>query len=97
MIKLCEKRGNGTLYCFGLSDRNIELLKEGKPIVIDMAEMGIPDMVIGIMYGETEEAIIEELRQAGFLLKDIDMSQPSPGETRVFRDHPSGGTSENTG
>lgn len=58
---------NGTLI-LGLSAENMKRLKEGKPISITSqshpgsakALNGLPR--IGIMYGETEQAIADELR-----------------------------------
>jgi hypothetical protein len=86
MIKFHTKGPQGGLYGFGLSARNVELLKQGKPIVIDMMEVGVPDMQIVLFYGETEEAIADELRQHGLLPASFDVSKPDPGEIRVFRD-----------
>lgn len=85
MIKFRAKGKNGDLYGFGLSARNIELLKNGKPIVIDMMEVGIPGMTITIVYEETEEALVRELQRHGVLPESFDPSLPEPGETKVFR------------
>jgi len=43
----------GKLIGFGLSEENIKLLKQGKPISIDLKEMGI-DKKLMIFYGVTE-------------------------------------------
>ena len=51
----------GDLIGFGLSEGNIQKLKEGKPIAINMQEMGIENMRIIIMYGKTEQDIQSEL------------------------------------
>ena len=96
MIKFRAKARKGDLYGFGLSARNLELLKQGKPIVIDMMEIGVPNMTIALFYGETEEAITEELKKYGMLPESLDTSTPDLGEIRVFRDL-SGGTSGDPG
>lgn len=62
MIKFKLTKDSGkVLLGFGLSKRNIELLKQGKPILIDLNEMGL-DAEIGILYGETEQAILKTLK-----------------------------------
>jgi hypothetical protein len=58
MIK--AKLSNGDLL-FGLSKGNIELLQQGKPIVINLKDMGLENRRVMIMYGETEDKIFEEL------------------------------------
>jgi hypothetical protein len=45
---------------FGLSEMNMVKLREGKPIKIDMSELGGTGIVI-IFYGETEEKMREDL------------------------------------
>ncbi len=61
---------NGDLL-FGLSKMNIKKLQEGMPIIIEGKDMGIDDIKIIIMYGETEEDIYEELMP----LIEIDKTQ----------------------
>jgi hypothetical protein len=46
------------LYLFGLSDRNLELLRQGKEIVFDGEGMGIPGAVC-IFHGKTEEDLLK--------------------------------------
>ncbi len=48
------------LYLFGLSAKNIEKLREGLAIRIDLKEMGGHGVVM-IMFGETEASIAAEL------------------------------------
>jgi hypothetical protein len=45
---------------FGLSEENVIRLKQGKPIKINMVELGLTGNVI-IFYGVTEEAMREDL------------------------------------
>ena len=49
------------LIGLGLSECNLKKLKEGKPITVNMSEMGFPDMKIMIFYGETEEKMQQDL------------------------------------
>jgi hypothetical protein len=52
---------------FGLSDKNIELLKENKPIVINGKDMD-SDVDFMIFWGKTEEEMYEDLKE--FIGKD---------------------------
>lgn len=49
------------VYGLGISDENVRYLKEGKPIAVDLAVMGGPDIEVFIFYGETEEAMTKQL------------------------------------
>jgi hypothetical protein len=60
MIK--AKLNDGTVI-LGLSEENIKRLKEGQPIKFDGRPLGFPGTV-GIVYGETEIAILHDLQQA---------------------------------
>lgn len=64
------KARSGNLLIFGLSDRNIELLKEGKPIAFDLRELGMQGRVC-IFHGETEAKMQEHLEKAGFIKPDL--------------------------
>jgi hypothetical protein len=57
---------------FGLSARNLQLLRAGKPIKVELEELGLTGSVV-IFYGETEEAMRADL---------IDMVGPDT----VFKD-----------
>lgn len=66
MIRARVYDGGALGWVFGLSRKNIDLLQEGKPIMFDFGELGGPAGThIVIMFGETEDAIAEEL-QRGF-------------------------------
>lgn len=60
MIKV--KLSNGMII-LGLSEENIQRLKKGQPIRFDGRPMGFPGDV-GIVYGETELAILHELQES---------------------------------
>lgn len=51
----------GNKIIIGLSARNVELLRQGKPIIICTDDLGIPDAEIVVMYGETEQQMLAEL------------------------------------
>ena len=72
MIRAAMETRAGRTVVLGLSEENVRRLKDGKPILVDVAELlegpgtrprraRIP---VCIMYGETEQAIAAELREA---------------------------------
>jgi hypothetical protein len=62
------KARSGDKLVFGLSARNIELLMDGKPILIDLKELGYADGQVLIFYGTTEQMMMEQLEEAGIEL-----------------------------
>lgn len=50
------KLTNGDLL-FGLTDLNFELLKKGRPIIINLKKLGLEDRNIMIVHGKTEDEI----------------------------------------
>jgi hypothetical protein len=54
-------------FLFGLTVENIERLVAGMPIAVNLGELGGPDQRLMIMYGDTQEDILIELREAGAL------------------------------
>ncbi len=58
MIK--ARISDGSLI-FGLSKINLEKLQQGQPIMINLKDLGQAEQKIFIVYGETEEKIIEDL------------------------------------
>lgn len=59
------KARSGESLIFGLSARNVELLQQGKPIQIDLREMGFEKGFVMIFYGRTEEDMTQSLIDAG--------------------------------
>ncbi len=53
MIKFKASPGDRTLYAFGLSRGNFELLKKGNPIHVNMEEMGMPGVDF-MIFGDAE-------------------------------------------
>lgn len=60
----------GDRFVFGLSAKNIELLMEGKPISIDLRELGCDKGSVLIFYGRTEQDMKDSLEEAGIVLDD---------------------------
>lgn len=61
------KARSGDKLIFGLSARNIELLMDGRPILIDLKPLGAEGEIV-IFYGTTEAAMKEQLEEAGIEL-----------------------------
>ena len=61
MVKFTAQGKTGPLLGLGLTRRNLELLKQGRPIVIDLASMGLPPGEIFIFYGKTEQALTRDI------------------------------------
>ncbi len=60
------KLRSGELILLGLSRMNIERLIAGQPIKFDGAEIGLPGLTVGILFGETEQAMEQSLIDAGY-------------------------------
>lgn len=52
----------GKNVILGLSEENVKRLKDNQPIKINLKDMGLPDQVIYIVYGATEEALYEQFK-----------------------------------
>lgn len=60
MIK--ARINNGDIL-FGLNKKNLELLQQMKPIVINLKDMGLEERRVVICFGETEDKLFEELSE----------------------------------
>jgi len=49
----------------GLSGENVKRLKENKPIYQPLEDLGLADTDLIVLYGDTEDDIIEDLRAIG--------------------------------
>lgn len=84
MIKFASVQGNIPLLGFGLSKGNIERLKQGQPISIDLSEMELGDTAqlgrarVLIFYGETEADMAREI--GPFIGPDTKIIGQQPGE-----------------
>lgn len=74
MIKASRKTALGEPMLFlGLSGENVTRLAAGEPILIrpaQMAELGLPPIVIAIHYGRTEGDILAEMKAHGITLRE---------------------------
>jgi hypothetical protein len=71
MLKAAGIRGDRPFIMLGLSDGNIENLKQGMPIRVDLAEMGGTGDIL-IIYGKTESEMVQALQNAGIKLPGMD-------------------------
>lgn len=86
MLKAVMTKGDGTkLILLGLEEMNIQRLKEGKPIHVEGEDIGFPGIQIGIMYGETQQAMMDELKKSGVELPIDRAPVVQPGQAVVFR------------
>jgi hypothetical protein len=69
-----DEHGHPVLL-FGLSGENLRRLRQGQPIKINLAEMGLAGYAV-IFYGNTEAAMVAHLREAGMLSEDL-ISHPT--------------------
>jgi hypothetical protein len=60
---MLKAKTNNGIFILGLEAENIKRLKQGKPILVSLAELGGTDDVM-IMYGETVQDIAKELEDA---------------------------------
>jgi hypothetical protein len=74
MLKFTAESAKGPLFGFGLTDENLAGLIAGRPIQIDLADMGGPAVSILLMHGSNEEALFDDLKAAGLI---------DPGQTRM--------------
>ena len=62
----------GKLVGLGLSEMNLQKLREGRPILIRGPTVGLPEIDIAIHYGATEHALYQELASQGIDLPGQD-------------------------
>ena len=51
----------GPMLGLGLSRDNLRLLKEGRPIIVDLTTIGLPPGKVMLFYGHTEAAMAKAL------------------------------------
>jgi hypothetical protein len=86
MIKFHVRKRKSHFYGFSLSAESIELLKQGKVVIINMRDVGVPNTHVLLFSEGTEEDTVKELKEHGVLPTNFNTSAPGSGETRVFRD-----------
>lgn len=77
MIKARGTKSDGTpIILLGLSERNLELLRQGRPISFDCAkDLGL-QLSILVVYGKTEDAIRSELVSSGIKFESETDARP---------------------
>lgn len=66
MIKFKSEMNGKPLIGIGLSEENVQRLKDGKPILFDAKQLGI-DVSVTIFYGETEEKMVRDFQKHGLI------------------------------
>lgn len=72
------------LLFLGLSGENVARMAAGEPARVkkeDLQELGLPEMVVVIAYGRTEQDIIAELKASGVRLHGLPEEQERPPAT----------------
>jgi hypothetical protein len=89
MIKFKAMAKNGRLLLgFGITDKNMELLKMGRPIKIDMGELGLQGLDIIIFHGDNDEAMkIKVENHIGLKLNLIKEKKETEDEKRIKKSH----------
>jgi len=82
MIKAKLDSPDGPILIFGLSADNIRQLTAGRPIAIDLRELGANHGRVLILYGRTEEVIAAELQRAGLDFSGATILLRGPGYDR---------------
>ena len=68
MIKARSVGADGNPLVFlGLTGENVTRLAAGEPILIQLADLGLPSMQVALMYGKTERHITAQLERLGLL------------------------------
>lgn len=73
MIKLKMRRNGKDVIGLGLSDGNIDLLRNDQPIIIDGSQMDLPHDIL-IFWGKTEKDMYERFKNEGLLTKDTKLN-----------------------
>lgn len=75
MIKATGRTGDGRdLLVLGLSGETMTRLMSDEPIRLNLAELNLPPVEVWIVGGKTEDAIAQQLRDAGMLTPGADGS-----------------------
>lgn len=61
MVKFTASTPDGLLVGLGITYENVIRLKQGKPIHIQLADLGLPQGELLIFYGKDEQAITKDL------------------------------------
>ena len=75
---------NQPVFLLGLSEGNLQLLRERRPIMVDLAKLEGPPCKVVIAWGPTEAQLMLELRASGWL------DEPADEMSGPLRDQPPG-------
>lgn len=67
MIKFAGHHGDRKIVGFGLSNGNLDRLREDRPICVKGEEVGLGAIDVVIFWGETEQAMYDRLRKEGLI------------------------------
>lgn len=68
MIKMLTTTRRGKpLVVLGLSGENMTRLMAKEPILLDLADLGLPSTMVAIVGGKTEDDIAADLREHGLI------------------------------
>lgn len=76
---MMKARLNDGTVLLGLVDRNLELLREGKKMYVDLERLGLPGLHIVIGWAPTERDFLTQLHASG-LIDHRTYIQPLPEE-----------------
>jgi hypothetical protein len=85
MLKFVGDGKKGLVYFLGLTRENINQVVSGRPIPINLADMGGPDIDVCILFGETEQILFNYLKKEGLIPPEVVYHEPTPGKTEVTR------------
>ncbi len=85
MFKFSCEGGDGPVYFLALERGNIDRLTAGKPIKVDLRDMGGPNARVVVLFGETGEGLFRELQEGGLIPRDVPYVAASPGVAEVVR------------
>lgn len=85
MLKFTGQGKDGPCYFLGLSRENISKLVDGHPIKVDLRDLGGPHVIIGILFGETERILFNELKKAGLLPPEAEFQEVDSAVAKMVR------------
>lgn len=67
MIKAAGRAGDKPLAILGLSGETMARLMSDEPIQLNLADLGLPEVIVLIVGGRTEASIVDDLRASGLV------------------------------
>jgi len=61
-MSVVAKLSDGKTIVIGLEEGNIERLKQGRPFIHKLAQYGLPDIDIVLIYGKDKHDIVRQLQ-----------------------------------